>query len=90
MHASSGESSGEQVRTVFCCALVGVAAAAQPAQRSVTHALGDLGNVVFRARRRLVEACAVVRVLEDAVDGDRVHMWMHVDAAGDRRHRVDR
>ena len=53
----------------------------EPAHGAVAHALGDLGNVVLRRRRRLVEAHArSLRLLEHAVCRDRVKMNVQIQA----------
>jgi hypothetical protein len=64
---------------------------AEPAHRSVAHALGDLGNVVLRRRRRLVETHAAgVHLLEHAVRRDRVKVDVQIQAPAEHLWATDR
>jgi hypothetical protein len=82
---------GGLVAAIFYGALVEVATTAQPAHRTVTHALGDLAHVVLRRRRRGVEAHrAGVGLLEDAVDAKRVQVRMNVETAAEKLRAANR
>jgi hypothetical protein len=66
------------VAAILCGAFVDVATTPQPPHRAVADALSHVTYFVLRRRRGLVKAhAAVVGLLEDAVDAERVEVWMN-------------